>query len=264
MPPAWSVRRARYLSASKARRRALVSKFRRNRYGTMSASRGWSQRAFKVGVEAKYQDLLIGANGNTLAYAPLVTLDPSSPPLYLLNGISTGTGPSNRIGTKIKMKSVDIRLEFRVNSPERGSDSTPGAVGYMLVLDTQPNGATFAYSDLFTTLGSEFFATSMINLNNRSRFKILARGMKALGGYSNTGDLIYSGGPFAVTFKKHKRLYRQVQYQGIDSSIASISSNALYLILLGPGNTGGVTNNSDWDSYFPVCNGTVRLRYYDA
>jgi hypothetical protein len=262
----WTSRRTRkFLKARKKYRRKFI-KFLR--YGTLPAATGWNNRALTIGAEAKYNDCYIGAASNpNNGYATPATLHPSYVLFCPLNGIAQGVGVNNRIGNRIKMLYVDIRLEIRVRSTEIAVDCTPGCVGYILLLDMQANGVQPGIGDVLQAMNpgaNEYMAYNMLNLNNRARFRVLARGYKAIGGTTATNGTMFSGGPWAVVFKKHKRINRQTTYQGIDNSVASISTNALYLILLGPSNTGTALGGSEWDNSYPLVNGVVRLRFRDA
>jgi hypothetical protein len=255
------------------RRRGTSSRLFRKRisrilkYGSLPAARGYNLKLFNKGVEAKYIDYYIGAAANTALYATPVVITAGEPLMLQLNGIPQGSGVSNRVGNKIKLVSVTIHLEFQVASLEQQTDSTPGAVGYCLVLDRQPNGALPLITQIlapYSVTSNEIMAYSMINLDNRARFKILSRGIKTIGGFSQVDPKIPSGGPYSVFFRKHKKISFYTTYQGTDNSPSSISTNSLLLLILGPGNTGNPTTGSFYDSSGPYCNGVVRVRYVDA
>ena len=79
----------------------------------------------------------------------------------LLNGVATGTDYVNRIGRKVIMKS----LLMRVNFYPIGS-TTNGILGenirYMILVDSQPNGALPSVTDILNNAGPN----EPINLSN--------------------------------------------------------------------------------------------------
>lgn len=80
----------------------------------------------------------------------------------LLNGLSTGTTATSRIGRKIRMKSILIRAEARMNSL-----STGGAdIRIVVVFDKQANAALALNTDVFVQ--NDFISPN--NLSNKDRF----------------------------------------------------------------------------------------------
>lgn len=84
--------------------------------------------------------------------------------------VPQGDTESTREGRKIIIKSIQIR-GFFVLTP--GADALATSIAYLtMILDRQCNGANPAITDVFTT---NAMGSSMLNLSNDNRFKILKR-----------------------------------------------------------------------------------------
>lgn len=161
--------------------------------------------------------------------------------ITLLNGLAPGTSASQRVGTKIAIRSLELRGRSTVAS---GAGIDQGC-RFFFLLDKQSNGAAPAAGDFLapaTYLG-------MRNLANRKRFKILQDYFYPL---SASGE-DESARHFKVYIKFRRPLI--VDYNaGTAGSIADIASNGLFLITLGSVAAGGT-------AAFLLC--TVRMRYTD-
>lgn len=107
----------------------------------------------------------------------------ASPILQALNGTKVGSGFFNRIGRKIHMKSVEIRLNIR---PSATAATQPTLAGQrfpqfrlMIIYDRQPNGAKPTVSDILQCVDFNGAASAtpdlldQINMVNRERFTLL-------------------------------------------------------------------------------------------
>jgi len=154
----------------------------------------------------------------------------TTPTITLLNGVAQGTEFNTRIGRKITMKSIQIRgYAAIVDSPASGSLNR-----VMLIYDTQPNGALPAASDVLNANT----ATSMLNLNNRDRFKVLMDKQFALGFYS-AGNIASNA---SFNLKKFKKLNHDVIFSGSTNLIGVMTSGVIFLLTVGTGVTGTATN----------------------
>lgn len=94
----------------------------------------------------------------------------------LLNAIQNGSGPTQRIGSKIKLAGVQLRLALKTL---RSSTDLQEAWRVIIVYDRQPNGAAPTVSTLTGGLdyaGSEIQADGifdMIHPSNRDRYIVL-------------------------------------------------------------------------------------------
>ena len=115
------------------------------------------------GAEIKAIDIPDGTYGFNRPNAGLVSL---------LNGVQTGTGFFNRIGSRIEMKSLRIRgfIYYALTSIQ-------DQIRMIIVYDRQPTGALPAPTVILQTRDQAGAATnpgsSEINLDNRDRFTIL-------------------------------------------------------------------------------------------
>lgn len=89
--------------------------------------------------------------------------------MVLLNPVSTGTKFTERIGTKINIKSISLQGSFK-----QLTDATNVAYArYLIIYDRQPNGAFPAIGDILQTNDTNLAFNSGINMVNKSRFKII-------------------------------------------------------------------------------------------
>lgn len=141
--------------------------------------------------------------------------------ITVVNGIATGTDYNTRIGREILMKSVYLRL-----TAYNGTDQDAG-IRIMLVYDKQPNGAAPAITDLLVS-GD---LVSANNLNNKDRFVTISDRVRKISTASDRGFF----------HKKYKSLQTHTQYGNTGNTIASITSGALFLILIPINNNNGAS-----------------------
>lgn len=125
--------------------------------------------------------------GRFIPGAELKCVDPNDQSLYgfaaganllqvsCINAVMQGSGPHERIGSRIRMKTIDIRIQI---TAQIGATPTPGCVyRIMLIYDSQANKNPPATSDVLRSQGiaGAFSTTPMspINITNRERFVIL-------------------------------------------------------------------------------------------
>lgn len=206
------------------------------RAGLRPSYRGWNPRQFVRG-EWKFLDSSINQDINTTAV------------LTLVNGLQPGNSASQRIGMKVSIKSMEIRLNVNV-TPATGVSQVNR---WFILLDRQANGAApAAVTDYLVAQSS----TAPRQLANRKRFKLITDKIYRLGGVLNgagTGAQVAEGRMFKMYIKFRRPII--VEYNaGVAGTIADISSNSLFFGTFGteaPGNTD--TN----------CTGYVRIRYTD-
>ena len=159
------------------------------------------------------------------------------------NLIAQGTGESERIGRKCRIKSIDWRMSFRKNA----STATAGddVVRIILYLDKQTNGAAATILDILDTADYQSFP----NLANSSRFSFLmdrtfAINSHAGGGNGTTQDL-YS---FMKTLRFRKRCNIPLEFNLTAGVIAELRSNNLGVLTISREGTSGMES-------------TMRLRF---
>lgn len=161
----------------------------------------------------------------------------------LLNGIAAGAALNERIGRKIRMKSIYIRANVSV--PAAGTTGN-GFIRVMLVYDRQ-NNATDLGANL-TQLFVTDHAVSLMNLDNRERFLVLYDRMTPMGLQWRDTEV----------FVKFKRCRLDVLYNAAaGTTFASITTGALYLLTAAHGFIGAPANVLETI-------GRARVRYTDT
>jgi len=174
--------------------------------------------------EVKFFDVEVNnpATGNPyglLAVANVVGHDPATAftGLAELNAVSQGATSYNRIGSKILIKSIDVRFQLYL----AGSAPANVACRYMIVYDHQPNGAFPTIANILSdNIGGATNFLSQINMANRSRFVVLRDRMIAFQAGSD-------GTRICKEFIKTKL---ETQYSATTGAIGDITSGALYLL----------------------------------
>jgi len=159
--------------------------------------------------------------------------------VILVNGCARGDDVGDRIGRKIVMKSLEMRLYAYVTAGT-GVDQTNRV---MVVYDKQPNGAAPAITDVLVSIST----TALKNANNDHRFNVL---------YDQTYYLNGSGeSDSAKIWKNYRRLNFPVQFNSGDAgTIADIQTGSLYFLVMGS-EARGVTASQ--------INGRVRVKFVD-
>lgn len=135
----------------------------------------------------------------------------------MCNQIVQGTTALTRIGNKIQIKRLDIKMSFRLVGTDKYN-----SVRYLIVSDRSPNGLAPALSDILISLGigTALNFQSCINPYHTNRFKILTD--KVIDLDSDFKDQVH--------VRRVIPMNLPVQYQGDTGAIASISQGAIYLI----------------------------------
>lgn len=186
--------------------------------------------------------------------------------MLTLNLISPGTASYNRIGRKIKMKSVRLkgRAMYQSSDAVTTGNVLGGTLRMVVVYDRQPSGSVPVFSTIFGrtvidgTESSEYMDS--LKWDNTDRFKVLrdvtlTANPGAWVNAAGTGDIITVECPFDE-YIKLGGLETQYSGQSSPTTIADISGGALYVFFRSNTN---VTNKSSW----VIENSYARLRYYD-
>jgi len=186
----------------------------------------------------------------------------STAQITALNLIRAGTSFFNRIGRKINMKSLHVKLQL---NPIR----TVAATDYcrvMIVYDSQTNGSNPAIADIIQDTDqagtNTTNAVSSANLNNRDRFRILCDWRLCLPSVTLTGGVQTNLGIQDVNesivdlerFIPMKRLVTQFKADSSPAVIGDIATGGIFLVTLG-----GVA--SGFEGWQVV--GSTSLRYLD-
>lgn len=163
----------------------------------------------------------------------------------LLNGVATGTDFTNRIGRKVCWKSILVQG----NIINEGDPSTSNLCRFMVVWDTQPNGALPALTDVLTAATS----TAPMNLNNRDRFRVIIDKRYALGTISTTATQSVSDRTTAL-IHKYKKINLETIFDGTTNAIGDIQTGSLFALTVG-----SVAAGTTYEA-----NVSIRLRFTDA
>lgn len=223
------------MSTRKRRSTSDYPPAKRGKYSRALAPRPrWIPRLYDR-EEFKFLDTTVSSDMNTTAI------------LLLLNGMQYGNTAITRIGMKINIKSLEMRLLLRPTV----TTGVENHCRWTLILDRQPNGAApAAVTDILTAQSN----TGMHNLANRKRFKILRDQSFTLGS-------VVAGASTGMPTARNEHVYIKfrkglvTEYNtGNAGTVADISTNSLYLMYFGS----EVAGNTD-----VACNGLVRIRYTD-
>jgi len=156
----------------------------------------------------------------------------------MLSGIVQGTGPSERVGRKIKVIGIIVRLAYTCN--------LVGPVTFDLVRDKQCNGATATAAQIYTdpahwgTLPNPFEETRFQFLKRKENLN-LAYGAPAV---TSTG----------ISFQQKCNMV--VEYNATTGAVSDLTSdNLLLFCVVGDASIGVMTPNGK---------GFVRILYTDA
>lgn len=169
--------------------------------------------------ELKVIDVASAVNGSTAAGGGSITL---------LNGVSQGTDYTNRIGRKVILKSLLVRLNVVPNI----ANSAPQGdiIRVMVVYDCQTNAAAPVLSDIINA-GSITYQSPM-NLNNRDRFKILADKFLTMEANVYTAGALTAGSPRPKQIKIWKKMNMEEIFGGTGATVGSIQTGAIFLVIV--------------------------------
>lgn len=209
-------RRGRYVTRYRRRfKKPFYSRIRRKMY----------KIARQLNVE--YKEHNIQFTGNTVS---------STMTIQNLNLIDQGTTDITRIGRQIKITRLNIRSVFAINT-----SATMTYIRVIVLIDKQVNQAAFAAADLLYDTSVFDNCVSMINLDNKGRFKILSDRILALSPSNAVGKFIYN-----------KNMNLPIVYDNTGNGVADLTSKSLYICMV----SSEATNT-------PAVTMHARVRYVD-
>jgi hypothetical protein len=158
-----------------------------------------------------------GLSFSTTAYNPL-----------LLNPLAQGTGGQNRVGRRVKMESLRLRIQTTLGYTH-GSDT----YRFLVFLDNESRGAAAGTIDLLTvnTFGDAQIMSSLNFDNVQRRFRILVDEVVSVNASAWDGTHF---GPIERQFKWDLSLNAIVHYYNTTAgNISDIDSGSLYLFVIG-------------------------------
>lgn len=200
-----------------------------------------------------------------ISVSPIVSTTNTNDEIQCLNLIQQGAGSWNRVGRKVKLKSIRLKGTAQYVLGLDGSNHLNGGVLRMLLVwDKQPSGnALPAFDEIFGITEQDGTESSTVmsppRYDNMGRFQVLMD--KCL--YINPttynaaagGDMYYD-----LPFDEYVKLQgRETNFSGQSSpmTIADVSTGGLYLVLRANENSAG---QKQWSL---TTNSVARLRYMD-
>jgi len=156
----------------------------------------------------------------------------------LLNGLVPDSTATGRIGRRVLMKSLYIRVVTALQATSAGG----APIRMLVVYDKQANAAAPAVTDVLAT--NEF--VSINNISNRDRFVTLV---------DQVIPTIGTGTEFAKSHVVYKKINLPVQFNaGTAGTIADVTSGSVYITFA---QSGSITTAGPLITYY------ARVRYSD-
>lgn len=172
--------------------------------------------------EMKYKDTVSSYNGVATA---------GSTPL-LLNGITQADDVTQRNGREIKMRSIHIKGACILCDPANPTNPIQGdMLRVAIVIDSQPNGATIAATDVYDTSTTSFALAFRQIATYKKRFKVLRDILIPQKGIGSA-----TAGPDTMMIDEYIDLsnvpdqWTNVIYGGTGNTISSITKNSVFLM----------------------------------
>lgn len=142
--------------------------------------------------------------------------------------IAQGTGESDRIGRKVTIRSIRIRMTFTLPKQTDLALMTD-QIRMVLYIDKQANESAASATDIYDV------ATNRIedfpNLDNKSRFRILWDNTLPMNAFVAGGDTTNDSAALSHHVEYYRRLNLPILYNGAGSSITSMQSNVIGFLL---------------------------------
>lgn len=151
----------------------------------------------------------------------------------LLNGLTQGITQSTRLGSQITVTSINFR-GFMANI-----HAGPAIVRAILLVDKVPQQATFSLADLL--FNSANALTSNINMANRERFLVI---------FDKVFTFNDTGATEIQTFSFREKFGFKAQYNANNGTIADITKNAFFLLLISDQSTDYPDISYSYETYF--------------
>ena len=194
----------------------------------------------RSGEEKKFLDF--SSDNASLVVPPVATAE-----FAILNAMITGAGFFNRIGNKVSMKSVHIKINIAPRIPVDAPGGNNQTCRWLLVYDRQTNGAFPTISTLLADYKADGTNSTVVlsgmNPTQTGRFIILREHFVKFFNINNDADLTaqaqsmmeQDGQWFVNWFVKLKDL--EAIYQADVANETEISNGGLYLVCLSDATT---------------------------
>lgn len=196
-------------SKSSSKRRQAYSNPKKRSKGTAAITRAVKSVMLRT-METKSSDYFIDSEALIV------------PVSYCLNGVPTGAGVYQGVGSKIKMQSLALRLA--VTSAGGGTTGSQ-LFRWMLVVDKQSNGSSAPLGALLRTVTVTDPALAPRESDMYDRFTVLHDECVCIGHSTQNAQYVVD-----KTFDLSR--IGNVQYSGNSGTFTDVSSNALYLWII--------------------------------
>lgn len=163
-----------------------------------------------------------------------------------VNGATGGSAFTERIGRRYTNVAVQVRGLLRKEDDTSG----PNLCRILLVYDSQPNGVIATIAQIFNAATS----TSMLNLDNRERFRVIADRQYTVGEVNTTATQTFATAPGSHSVNIYRRINLETTCDGTTNGIGDVNTGAIYLVTLG--------NNAAGAGASFIAN--VRVRFIDG
>lgn len=167
-----------------------------------------------------------------------------------LCSVSMGNQPSQRIGIKVVITQINMRIHFEI------VNSVEDRLRFMLILDKQANGAVFASTDVLAVINTAAAASaisvdSFNNLDNSHRFLTLMDKQFDVNTATSNGVIAANNNSFMI--KKTIKCAIPIEWQsGTTTTLANqLKSNNIACLMFSSTGTA-------------LCNFVARLRFTDS
>ncbi len=203
--------------SGKSRRKTVTS--RSGPYGSTRNRPRYGSRALGSDKERKFHGLSDESNTFTTAGARVN-----------LNLIPQGVTEITRIGRKIFVKVINLRLSFILSPQTSVQVPATSRVRFLLIQDKQCNGALPATTDILETADE----MSYLNLANQSRFRVLKDWLETMDSPGGAGDgsVANDWSGKQHVFKYHKKCNIPIEFNSTTGAVTEITSNNIIVLAL--------------------------------
>jgi len=225
------------------------------------------QQLIQAGVRPRYIPLagggrtsnveLKGVDG-TLDHSPVLATTNTNAGIVVVNCVQPGSGSWNRVGRKIRMRSLRCKGTAVFNQLAAATSASSNIVRMVLVYDKQPSsGAIPTFDTIFG--GTDQSGTESCTFKSNVRYDNTQR-FSVLKDMTTSADFFLSGAlqdkvvnfDFFINLKKLETVYSG---QTVPCTIADISTGALYMIMR--------ADASGVNKFSQIRDSVFRLRYED-
>lgn len=158
--------------------------------------------------------------------APISSNIPSTGNISLLSGVAAGTDYNQRVGRKITMRSLLLRINLTALSTT--TQATGDSIRIIVFYDTQTNGAVPLVADVLQSV----FYTSPLNLNNRDRFKVIMDKTIGVEACTYTAGALVAGSPRQRDITKYRKFRLEAIYSGTGATVGSIATGGIFVLYI--------------------------------